>query len=107
MEQDQQYTNGYGNHAIERKPIYYGRYGNSIGTAGFILSVLAVLCFWIPVLGQVLWFLGLVFSCLGMLRKPKSFAVAGLILSLAGLVLFALGVFFFVATTVFSPLTSS
>lgn len=102
MEQDQQYTNGNSNHNALQQAGYRDRFGNGIGMAGFILAVLAVLCFWIPVLGQVLWLLGLVFSCVGMFRKPKSFAVAGLVLSLAGLVLLALGVIFFAVTTVFS-----
>lgn len=99
---EQQYTNGYINHNAPQHEGDHGWNGNGIGTAGFILAVLGVLCFWIPVLGQILWLLGLTFSCAGMFRKPKSFAVAGLVLSLAGLVLFALGIFFFALTTVFS-----
>lgn len=75
---------------------------NGLGIAGFILSVLAILCFWIPVLGQILWFLGLLFSFRGIFKAPKSFAVAGLIVSLIGFFVFILGIAFFAAMTVFS-----
>jgi len=99
--QDKQYTQSYSRYNGYREP-YRNEQGNVMGTAGFILAVLAVLCFWIPFLGQILWLLGLVFSCVGMFRKHKSFAVAGLVLSLAGLIVFVIGVAFFAVTTVFS-----
>lgn len=58
---------------------------NGIGTAGFIMSLIAVFLGWIPVLGWILWLLGLVFSFVGLFKSPRGFAVAGFIISLVGL----------------------
>jgi len=70
---------------------------NGMGVAGFILAVLAILLCWIPILGQILWFLGLLFSFIGLFKNPKSFAIAGLIISLIGVVIFVLAIVFFAA----------
>ena len=59
---------------------------NSMGIAGFVLSIVAIIFSWIPVLNWILWLLGLIFSIIGMNRKPKGFAVAGLVISLLGLI---------------------
>lgn len=61
---------------------------NSMGLSGFILSIVAFLFFWIPIIGGIFWLLGLVFSCVGLAKSPKKFAIAGLIISLVGLLLF-------------------
>ena len=55
---------------------------NAMGTAGFIIALV-----WIPVLGWILWLLGLIFSGIGVTRKPKGLAIAGLVISLIGLIL--------------------
>jgi hypothetical protein len=60
---------------------------NGIGTAGFILSLIAILCGWISIVGWILWFLGFVFSFVGVFRKPAGLAIAGLIISFIGLIL--------------------
>jgi len=60
---------------------------NGIGTAGFVLSVMAVFVGWIPFLGWFIWFLGLVLSFIGIFKAPKGFAIAGLIISLIGIVM--------------------
>ena len=64
---------------------------NGIGIAGFILALLALLLsvptllsvwypiLWIPTL--ICWLLGLIFSCIGLARRPKGLAIAGLIIS--------------------------
>lgn len=61
---------------------------NGIGTAGFIVTILAIILCWIPILGQILWFLGLIFSFVGIFKKPKGLAIAGLVISLIGLMVF-------------------
>lgn len=68
---------------------------NGIGLAGFVLVVVTVFLSWIPVFGWLfwlffgwlLWLLGFIFSFIGMFKKPKGFAIAGLIISLVGIVL--------------------
>ncbi|MBR2136286.1 MAG: hypothetical protein IJ855_08750 [Bacteroidales bacterium] len=60
---------------------------NGIGIAGFILALLSLLLGWIPILGWIVWFLGLVFSLVGIFRKPRGLAVAGLIISLLAIIL--------------------
>ncbi|MDL2238670.1 hypothetical protein LJC73_00535 [Bacteroidales bacterium OttesenSCG-928-L14] len=60
---------------------------NGIGTTGFVLALIAVFLGWIPILGWVLWFLGLVFSFSGLFAKPRGLAIAGLIVSLIDIIL--------------------
>ncbi|MDR3266878.1 MAG: hypothetical protein LBT24_04825 [Tannerella sp.] len=60
---------------------------NGIGTAGFVLAIIALFLGWIPALGWILWVLGLLLSFAGMFKKPKGLAIAGLIISLIGLIL--------------------
>ncbi len=60
---------------------------NGMGIAGFVLALLAIFLGWVPVLGWILWILGLIFSIVGMFKKPKGLAIAGLVISLLGLIL--------------------
>jgi len=60
---------------------------NGLGIAGFVLALLAVFLGWVPVLGWILWFLGLLLSFIGMFKYPRGFAIAGLIISLIGIIL--------------------
>ena len=55
---------------------------NGMGTAGFVLALLALFLGWVPVVGWILWVLGLIFSCVGVFRTPKGLAIAGLIICL-------------------------
>lgn len=72
---------------------------NGIGTAGFVLALVTVFFSWLPFVGVLTWILGVVFSAIGLGRKPRGLAVAGLIISLilpvllilAVVALFALG----------------
>jgi hypothetical protein len=68
------------------------RKSNGIGTAGFILALIAIFLGWVPVLGWILWLLGLIFSFVGVFKTPKSLAIAGLIFSLVGII-FLIAVF--------------
>ena len=60
---------------------------NSVGTAGFVLALIALFLGWVPVLGWIIWILGLILSSLGVFKKPKGMAIAGLVISLIGIIL--------------------
>jgi hypothetical protein len=76
---------------------------NGIGLAGFIISIIAFFLGWIPVFGWILWLLGLIFSTVGIFKKPKGFAIAGLIISL---ILFIFLIFGFALLTTTAALSS-
>lgn len=63
---------------------------NGIGTAGFVMALIALFFGWVPFFGWLLWVLGLVFSIIGMFKKPRGLAVAGLIISFIGIILLIL-----------------
>lgn len=54
---------------------------NGMGTAGFVLAILGLVFCWVPVLDWVLWILGLVFSIIGVCRRPRGLAIAGIVIS--------------------------
>jgi nucleoside recognition membrane protein YjiH len=60
---------------------------NGIGTAGFVLSLIALFMGWVPVFGWIVWLLGLILSFVGVFKKPKGMAIAGMVISLLGLIL--------------------
>lgn len=60
---------------------------NSMGVAGFVLALVGLFTSVIPVFGWIIWLLGLIFSIIGVTRKPKGLAIAGLIISLIGVIL--------------------
>ncbi len=66
---------------------------NGMATAGFILALLTFFFGAIPVLGWILWILGLVFSIIGLSKASqlggtgKGLAIAGLVISLIDLVM--------------------
>lgn len=66
---------------------------NKYATSGFTLSLVALFLSWVPVLGWVLWVFGLVFSIVGLFKKPRSLAIAGIIISFFWLIVlfFVLG----------------
>lgn len=68
---------------------------NSLGTAGFALSLVALVVGWFPVVGWIVWFLGAIFSTIGIFRKPRGLAIAGACISFFWLIIFVLifGVF--------------
>ena len=59
---------------------------NGIGTAGFVLALIGLLLCWVPVLNWILWILGVVFSFIGVFKKPKGLSIAGLIISFIGII---------------------
>lgn len=71
--------------------------GNGLAIAGFVLSIVAAVFFWVPFFNAICWILGLVFSSIGLSRANKQglphrgLAIAGLSISLGGFVLLVLG----------------
>lgn len=63
---------------------------NGLGTAGFVLALLALVLCWIPVLDFILWLLGLIFSFCGVFKQPRGLAIAGLVISLIGIIVLLL-----------------
>lgn len=60
---------------------------NGLGVAGLVLALLGVFLCWIPVLGWVLWLLGLIFSFVGLFRRPRGCAIAGFVISFIDLII--------------------
>lgn len=60
---------------------------NGIGTAGFIMSLLSLLLCWVPAVDVILWFLGALFSFIGLFKKPRGLAIAGFIISFIGIII--------------------
>jgi len=54
---------------------------NGIATAGLVLSILGLALCWLPFVDVILWFLGLLFSFIGVFKRPRGKAIAGLIIS--------------------------
>lgn len=60
---------------------------NGLGLTGFILAIISVVTGAIPILGEIIWFLGALFSIIGLFKKPRGFAIAGTIISFIGLII--------------------
>jgi len=60
---------------------------NGLGIAGFVLAIIALFVGWVPILGWMVWALGLILSFVGSFKSPKGMAIAGLIISLIGIIL--------------------
>lgn len=61
--------------------------GNGLGTAGFVLSLIGLIFCWVPVVNFILWILGLILSAVGVFRKPKGLAIAGLCISFIDIII--------------------
>lgn len=60
---------------------------NGIGTAGFVLSLIALFLGWVPIFGWLIWILGLILSFVGIFKTPRGLSIAGLIISFIGIIL--------------------
>lgn len=60
---------------------------NGVGTAGFVLALCGIFFSWIPVFNWILWALGFIFSFVGIFRKPRGLAIAGLVISCLDLII--------------------
>lgn len=63
------------------------RKSNGIGTAGFVFALLGILLSWVPVVDFIIWFLGLLFSFIGLFKAPRGLAITGFILSIIGIII--------------------
>ena len=63
-----------------------GSRSNGLGTAGFVLALLSVLFCWAPFVNLIIWFLGLLFSFIGVFKSPRGLAIAGLVISLIDII---------------------
>ena len=59
---------------------------NGISTAGLVLSIVGLALCWVPIVNVILWFLGFLFSFIGVFKRPKGKAIAGLIISVVSIV---------------------
>lgn len=59
---------------------------NGIGVAGFIIALLAFVFCWVPILDFILWFLGALFSFIGIFKRPRGLAITGLVISFIGII---------------------
>lgn len=62
---------------------------NGLGTAGFVLSLIGLILFWLPIPGWILWLLGTLFSFIGLFGYPKGLATAGFIMAIVTALLIA------------------
>lgn len=58
-----------------------------MGTAGFVLSLIGLLFSWFPPVSALPWFLGLLFSFIGVFKRPKPLAIIGLVFSVITVVI--------------------
>ena len=77
---------------------------NGIGTAGFVLALISAIFCWVPGVNWIIWFLGALFSFIGLFKRPRGMAVAGFILSIIDVILIAvvIGAVVGVASSLFS-----
>ena len=72
---------------VQSQPV---RQKNGPGSAGLVLSILGLVLCWVPVANLILWFLGFLFSFIGVFKRPKGKAIAGLIISAISIVVIIL-----------------
>lgn len=60
---------------------------NGLGTTGFVFAIIGLFLDWIPGLGWIIWFLGVLFSFIGLFKKPRGLAITGFILSFIDLLI--------------------
>ena len=85
-QQDKPVTNDYVQNVVPSP------HKNSLGTAGFALSLATLFLGWVPVLGLIIWGLGAIFSTIGIFRKPRGLAIAGACISFFWLIIVILAV---------------
>lgn len=67
--------------------IVQGGRSNGMGTAGFVFALLAFFVCWVPVVDIIVWFLGALFSFIGLFKAPRGLAIAGFIISFIGIII--------------------
>ena len=67
--------------------VVQGSRSNGLGTAGFVFAILALFLCWAPFVNFIVWFLGALFSFIGLFKAPRGLAIAGFILSFIGIII--------------------
>lgn len=67
---------------------------NGIGMAGFVTALLSWIFIWALPISIVLWFFGILFSTIGLFKRPRGFAVAGFIMTTIVIVIAIILMFF-------------
>lgn len=67
--------------------VVQGSHSNGLGTAGFVFALLALFVCWVPVLDIIVWFLGALFSFIGLFKAPRGLAIVGFIISFIGIII--------------------
>lgn len=70
--------------------INQGSGGNGLGTTGLVFAILALFLGWVPILGWVLWLMGLIFCLVGLFKAPRVTAIVGLVITLIDLIILIL-----------------
>ena len=60
---------------------------NWVWVAWFVLALIWLFIWWIPVLWWLIWFLWLILSFIGIFKKPRWFAIAWLIITFIDLII--------------------
>lgn len=81
------YTSHQPQQANQTTVIVNERKSNGIGTAGFVFALLGIILSWVPVVDFIIWFLGLLFSFIGLFKTPRGLAFVGFILSIIGYII--------------------
>lgn len=71
----------------QASPISIPTQRNGIGVAGFVCTIVGIFVSWVPVLGWIMWAVGLILSFVGLFKAPRGLAIAGFVLSLLDLIL--------------------
>lgn len=59
---------------------------NGLGVAGFVLSLVGLVLCWVPFANFILSGIGFILSLVGVFRRPKGLAIAGIIIAAITLV---------------------
>lgn len=80
------YNAGFQQGYNQQPPVIIRPKTNGLGTAGFVLSLLAFLFCWVPFVDVILWLLGAIFSIIGLFKAPRGLAIAGTVISFIGII---------------------
>ncbi len=79
---------------MENTDINKSKKNKNAGLIGFTFALLGLFLGWIPVIGFIIWLLGLIYSIIGLFKNPDGFAKAGLIISLIGIIWICVDIYF-------------
>ncbi len=68
---------------------------NGLGAAGFVVSLIGLFTFYIPVFGWIIMMTGIFLSGYGKKKEPKGLAVAGTVISVINVILWLLSRYMF------------